>query len=212
MQSERESLKRLTSITSKVSSHYFICRKGKIYNLVDETKVAWHAGKSSWGTYKNLNNSSIGIELVNRGHDWGYQNFTKKQKVSLIKLCKKIVSKYRIKKNNIVGHSDIAPDRKKDPGEKFPWSQLAKNNIGIWHNLKEKELIKFRKKRVKFKKDKNRFIKDLRKIGYNINTYSKNNHFKLVLKAFQRHHRNQLINGTLDQECLKISENLSKKY
>ncbi|MAJ23069.1 MAG: N-acetylmuramoyl-L-alanine amidase [Candidatus Pelagibacter sp. TMED64] len=210
MHSERESLKRLTSFKSKVSSHYFICRKGKIHNLVDETKVAWHAGKSSWGNYKNLNNSSIGIELVNKGHDWGYQNFTKKQKLSLIKLCKKIIIKYRIKKNDIVGHSDIAPDRKKDPGEKFPWSQLAKNNIGIWHSLKERELKRFRRKKIKFKKDKIKFIKDLKKIGYNINLNSTNSHFKLVLKAFQRHYRNELINDTLDQECLIISENLRK--
>ena len=126
MQSERESLKRLCNSKSKVSSHYLINRIGKIYRLVKENKTAWHAGKSCWGKYKNLNKSSIGIELVNKGHRFGYTNFSTRQIISLKKISKIIIKKYKIKNKNIVGHSDIAPLRKVDPGEKFPWKYFAK--------------------------------------------------------------------------------------
>ena len=121
MQSERESLIRLCSYKSKVSCHFLIGKTGKVYRLAEDNKIAWHAGKSCWGKYKNLNKNSIGIELANKGHRFGYTSFKKKQLISLIKICKKLINKYNIKKGNIVGHSDIAPLRKIDPGEKFPW-------------------------------------------------------------------------------------------
>ena len=114
MQSEIESLRRLKNIKSKVSCHYFINRKGEIIQLVKENKVAWHAGKSKWGDFKNLNKFSIGIELVNKGQRFGYENFPNIQIQSLIKICKSLKKKYRIKKDNFLGHSDIAPLRKKD--------------------------------------------------------------------------------------------------
>ena len=98
MQSERESMKRLCDQKSNVSSHFVISRNGKIYRLVKETNIAWHAGKSCWGNYKNLNKNSIGIELVNKGHKFGYTNFTKKQITSLIKICKRLAKKYKVKK------------------------------------------------------------------------------------------------------------------
>ena len=126
MQSERESIMRLCNPKYKVSSHFVINQNGKIYRLVQDDQTAWHAGKSCWGKYKNLNKNSIGIELVNKGHEFGYTNFKKKQLSSLIKICKNLIRKYRIKKQNIVGHSDVAPLRKIDPGEKFPWKKLAK--------------------------------------------------------------------------------------
>ena len=106
MQSERESLFRLCNTKFKVSSHFVINQSGKIYRLVQDNRIAWHAGKSCWGKYKNLNNNSIGIELVNKGHKFGYTNFKKKQLLSLIKICKRLVKKYKIKKKNIVGHSE----------------------------------------------------------------------------------------------------------
>jgi len=99
MQSERESIKRLCNPRSKVSSHYLINRRGKIFRLVQDRHVAWHAGKSCWGKYRNLNESSIGIELVNKGQQFGYTSFKKKQISSLIKLCKKLIKKYKIRKN-----------------------------------------------------------------------------------------------------------------
>jgi len=131
MQSERESLIRLCDPKSKVSCHYLINRDGKIYKLIGDRYIAWHAGKSFWGKFENLNKNSIGIELVNKGHEFGYTNFKKKQITSLIKICKSLIRKYKIKGKNIVGHSDIAPLRKIDPGEKFPWQKLAKKKIGI---------------------------------------------------------------------------------
>ena len=209
MQSERESIKRLCNPKSKVSSHFLINQKGKIYRLVQNNHIAWHAGKSCWGKYKNLNKNSIGIELVNKGHKFGYTNFKKKQLSSLIKICKNLIRKYKIKKQNIVGHSDIAPLRKIDPGEKFPWRELANRNIGIWHNYKTKILKKSRKVKI-FSKSKTVFHYSLKKIGYCVDNKKKANFAKIV-KAFQRHYRKELINGIIDEECFLIAKNILKK-
>ena len=210
MQSERESLARLCSPKFKVSSHFLINEKGKIYRLVEDNHVAWHAGKSNWGKYKNLNKNSIGIELVNKGHKFGYTNFKKKQLSKLIKICQVLIQKYKIKKKNIIGHSDIAPLRKADPGEKFPWKKMAKNKIGIWHSLNSNFLYKHRNVKVLEKKQKIGFFKNLEKIGYH---FSKNKKISLFknLKAFQRHFRQELVNGKLDRECLIIAQDIAKK-
>ena len=209
MQSERESMFRLCSPKSKVSSHFVISQNGRVYRLVQDNQIAWHAGKSRWGKYQNLNKNSIGIELVNRGHRFGYTNFKKKQLLSLIKLLQILIKKYKIKKRNIVGHSDIAPLRKIDPGEKFPWKQLADNRIGIWHRCKPNLLRKYRNIKIFEKKDKIKFIKNLNKIGYCFST-KKKYFLTKTLKAFQRHYRQELINGYADKECLIIAQNLSK--
>ena len=210
MQSERESIKKLCNPRSKVSSHYLINRRGKILRLVQDRHVAWHAGKSCWERHKNLNENSIGIELVNKGHQFGYTSFKKKQISSLIKLCKKLIKKYKINKTNILGHSDIAPLRKIDPGEKFPWKYLAKNKVGIWHDYEPNLLRKFRRTKVLTKEDKKRFIKNLNQIGYCFSAKNKLFFIKTI-KAFQRHFRKELINGILDQECFIIAQNLTKK-
>lgn len=209
MQSERESLNRLCSKKFKVSSHFLINEGGKIYRLVKDNYVAWHAGKSCWGKYINLNKNSIGIELVNKGHKFGYTNFKKKQLISLIKISKILIKKYVIKKKYIVGHSDIAPFRKNDPGEKFPWEELAKNKIGIWHNCKPDLLKKLRKKIILSEKDKKNFFKNLSNIGYCFLNKNKSP-LKKVIKAFQMHYRKELINGIIDKECLIIAQNLQK--
>ena len=120
MKSENKAINRLTDVNSKVSSHFFVKKNGEVILMVPLKYTAWHAGKSKWKNFINLNNCSIGIELVNKGHLLGYQNFTKKQINSLIILCKKLKKKYKLKKENFLGHSDIAPLRKIDPGEKFP--------------------------------------------------------------------------------------------
>jgi N-acetylmuramoyl-L-alanine amidase len=209
MQSERESLDRLIDPKSKVSSHFLINKTGKIYRLVQDNNIAWHAGKSCWGKIKNLNKNSIGIELANKGHQYGYSNFKKKQLLSLVYICKILIKKYRIKKHNIIGHSDIAPLRKIDPGERFPWREFANKKIGIWHNYKPDFLKKYRKIKIS-KKKKIKFAKNIKKIGY---CFSLNNKLLFIktVKAFQRHYRKELINGYLDKECLVIAENLSKK-
>ena len=210
MQSERESIMRLCNPKYKVSSHFVINQNGKIYRLVQDYQTAWHAGKSCWGKYKNLNKNSIGIELVNKGHEFDYTNFKKKQLSSLIKICKILIKKYKIKKRNIVGHSDVAPSRKIDPGEKFPWEQLAKKNIGIWHGCKVNLLRKFRRIKISRKQDKEKFFKNLNNIGYCFSD-EKNYFFNKIVRAFQRRYRKELINGLLDKECLIIAQNLSKK-
>ena len=165
MKKESAALKRLTDPKSKVSAHYFIKKNGEISSLVPDLYIAWHAGKSYWKKYINLNKNSIGIEITNPGHNIKYERFSKSQIESLVKLCKFLIRKYKIKPNNILGHSDIAPFRKKDPGEKFPWELMYKKKISIWHKLNNKILIKNRNVEINFDQ-KNTFIKNLGKIGY----------------------------------------------
>ena len=210
MRSEKEALNRLTNIQSEVASHYFIKSNGKIVSLVPDLYIAWHAGISSWKTYKSLNKNSIGIEIVNPGHQFGYKNFSKKQISSVIYLIKFLSKKYKINKKNILGHSDIAPDRKKDPGEKFPWKSLARKNLSIWHGLSKKKLKKFRKKKC-YKIYQKKFLQNLSKIGYSKEGHkiiSKSKYSRFSIIAFQRRFRPELINGKIDQECLLISQKL----
>ena len=203
MQSEIESIKRLIHKNSKVSCHYLINRKGKIMQLVKENKIAWHAGLSRWKNIKNLNQNSIGIELVNKGHFFGYENYSNLQINSLIKLCSKLKKKYNIHKENFLGHSDIAPYRKIDPGEKFPWKKLSNYKLGKWYNLKKDEVSSDDKKKL--------FFKNLYKIGYRyfkVNKRVKSD--KLIIKAFQRRYNPKKITGYIDLKTLKISQFLAK--
>ncbi len=212
MKSDKAAIRKLTDIQSQVASHYFITHTGKIITLVPDLYTAWHAGISSWKDFKSLNKNSIGIEITNPGHQFGYRKFSKKQINSIINLSKLLIKKYKIDKKNFLGHSDIAPDRKKDPGEKFPWEYLAKKNIGIWHNLKKQKLKKLRKIKCKEITKKN-FLNNLLKIGYSKkmrNNIKKREYSSFVVKAFQRRFRPELVNGKIDQECLLISENLIK--
>tara|TARA_B100001121_G_C18679903_1_gene618048 strand:- start:121 stop:858 length:738 start_codon:yes stop_codon:yes gene_type:complete len=210
MNNEKAALKRLTNIKSKVSCHFFIKNNGEIITLVPELYVSWHAGISSWQKYKLINKYSIGVEISNPGHDHNYKKFSKKQIHSILKLSKYLIKKYKIKINFILGHSDIAPYRKKDPGENFPWKYLSKNKVGLWHNLNDKKLTKMRSMVVD-KYNENNFLKNLYKIGYPRNlSKSKIKSRKLITKAFQRRFRQQLVNGLIDMECLLISKNLTK--
>ncbi len=208
MSSESKAINRLTNVRSEVSCHYFIKRNGSIILMVPEVYEAWHAGKSNWKSEKSLNKKSIGIEIANKGHQFGYQNYSKKQIKSLIKLSKYLIKKYNISKKNILGHSDIAFERKKDPGEKFPWKLLSKKNIGIWHKVNEQKLKKIRNKNIS-KLEKEFFFKLLSKIGYFVKA-TKASKKILLVKSFQRHFRQKLINGEIDQECLLIAKKLSK--
>ena len=215
MKKESEAINRLTNIQSEVSSHYLIKNNGNILTLVPDLYEAWHAGKSSWKNYKSLNQNSIGIEITNPGHEHGYKKFKQKQISSLLKLTKSLIKRYNILPKNILGHSDIAPQRKKDPGEKFPWEYLSKKNIGAWHTLKDKqELIKNRKLKI-HKEEETFFYKNLFKIGYskkkplNINRVK---YSRELVKAFQRRFRQELVNGKIDQECLLVSKNLVEEF
>ena len=214
MKRELEAINKLTNIQSEVSSHYLIKTNGNIITLVPDLYVAWHAGKSSWKSYKSLNQNSIGIEITNPGHEFGYKKFSKKQISSLLKLSKFLIKKYKINSKNILGHSDIAPQRKKDPGEKFPWEYLSKNKIGLWHTLKNQELTKNRNLKIN-KLEEKFFFNNLFKIGYSKKKQKSTSHDRFlrdVTKAFQRRFRQELVNGKIDRECLLISKNLLKKY
>ena len=212
MKYEEDAIKKLTSFKSKVSCHYFIKANGKILTLVPDLYIAWHAGVSSWKNEKLLNKNSIGIEIHNPGHNFIYKKFSKKQINSILNLSKFLIKKYKIKNNSILGHSDIAPDRKKDPGEKFPWEYFSKNKVGYWHNLSHRNTLKKRNIKIDHK-DKIKFINNLYKIGYSKNLkIFKTRSAKILTKAFQRRFRQDLINGIVDQECLLISENLIKKF
>ena len=206
MANEKKAIDRLTDKKSKVSCHYFIKINGEIILLVPESYIAWHAGVSSWKNKKSLNKFSIGIEIHNKGHDHGYSKFTEAQINSTIVLCKKLIKKYKISNNNILGHSDIAYNRKKDPGEKFPWKKLANNKIGKWHNLDQKKLIRLRGAKISSSEKKN-MLKKLKKIGYLIK--SENHKLIKLMKAFQRRFRPELINGKIDKECLVIVNKIS---
>ena len=209
MKKESLAITRLQDPKSKVSSHYLIKRNGEIINLVPDLFEAWHAGVSSWKNFKSLNKNSIGIEITNPGHQHGYKRFSKKQIFSLQKLLNILVKKYKIKKKYILGHSDISPGRKKDPGEKFPWEMLAKNKLSFWHNLNQKKIKKFREKNLINKVDESLFLKNLYKIGYNnVKKFKSHKNIKFLTLAFQRRFRQSLVNGKIDKECLLISKNL----
>ena len=211
MKKEFDSIKRLQDPKSKVSSHYLIKKNGDLISLVPDLYEAWHAGVSSWKNYKSLNKNSIGIEITNPGHQYGYRNFSSKQIFSLKKLLNFLMKRYRIKKYCILGHSDISPGRKKDPGEKFPWETLAKNKLAFWHNLNQKKIKKFRNENLSTNIEKNIFLKNLNKIGYNdIKGLKFHINLRYLTMAFQRRFRQSLVNGKIDKECLLISKNLLK--
>ena len=211
MKKELDAIQRLQNPKFKVSSHYLIKKNGEIVILVPDLYEAWHAGLSSWKNHKYFNKNSIGIEISNPGHQHGYKNFSKNQILSLKKLLMYLIKKFQIKKKNILGHSDISPNRKKDPGEKFPWKHLSKYKIGLWHNFNQKLIIKKRNVNIE-KKEKIKFFKNLFKIGYpKIKFIYDTKYTKLIVKAFQRRYRQELINGVVDLECLLISYKIARK-
>ena len=204
MQSEVAAIKRLKNLKSKVSCHYLINRKGKVIRMVDDTYIAWHAGKSRWKNFVNLNKNSLGIELINKGHQFGYQAFSNQQIKSLISLCKILKKKFAIKKENFLGHSDIAPLRKSDPGEKFPWKKLNIHGLGNWYKKNNKNL------KVKTSKIESLFFKNLKKLGYNyFSVHKKSSNDKKIIKSFQMHYLPNNVTGKIDQKTFKISYFLS---
>ena len=210
MKKESQVSKRFWDEKSKVSTHYFIKKNGQVVNFVPELYEAWHAGKSKWKKEKSLNKYSIGIEIQNPGHNYKYVNFTLKQIITIKKLLKKIIKKYKIELRNILGHSDIAPERKKDPGEKFPWKKLSTANLAIWHNISELDCEKLRLKKLNKKQEKS-FLNNLYYLGYNrIKKTHPNFNKKILFTAFQRRFRQKLVNGKSDHECLEISKSLLK--
>ncbi len=132
MESAAAALDRMCDPAAKVSAHYMIDEDGTVYRLVDEDRRAWHAGVAHWAGEDDINSRAIGIELVNPGHEFGYRAFPEPQMAALEALCLDILSRHDIPPDRVLGHSDVAPDRRQDPGDLFDWKRLAAKGIGLW--------------------------------------------------------------------------------
>jgi N-acetylmuramoyl-L-alanine amidase len=142
MKSAKDALARLCDPVAKVSAHYTVDEDGTIYSHVKECARAWHAGQSYWRGITDMNSHSLGIEIVNPGHEWGYRAFPEAQIQVVADLCREIMVRHGIAPENILAHSDIAPSRKEDPGELFPWKMLAEEGVGIWPSDSDEDIIK----------------------------------------------------------------------
>ncbi len=185
-----DALRRLCDPAAEVSAHYVIDEDGELYQLVSEEHRAWHAGVSSWRDNTNINDRSIGVELVNPGHEFGYRPFTAAQMTALIPLAQDIIARHTIAARNVVGHADIAPARKQDPGELFDWAALANQGIGLWPERSLPDNLS------------SDFATDLEKYGYDITDLT------AATSAFQRHFRPSKYDGVADAETGKILGNL----
>ena len=179
-------LARLTSPDAQVSAHYLVKEDGEVIQLVDEENRAWHAGKSYWRGITDVNSASVGIEIVNPGHEFGYRNFPDEQIASVIPLVADIKERHGIGRGNIVGHSDVAPARKEDPGELFPWGALAKRRLAL--PSPTRDLMD------PYWTDAG-FLLALERFGYDVTDSQK------AVIAFQRRFRPDLIDGIIDGEC-----------
>lgn len=186
MQDAASAIARLSDPEAKVSAHYLIAEDGQIVRMVDESKRAWHAGKSFWRGITDINSASVGIEIVNPGHEFGYRPFPVAQIDALIGLMHDVTLRYRITRGNVVGHSDIAPARKEDPGELFPWDRLARLRLALpspTKNLMDPHWTDAG------------FLLALERFGYDVTDPL------AAVRAFQRRFRPGTIDGIIDGEC-----------
>ncbi|MEJ2119866.1 MAG: N-acetylmuramoyl-L-alanine amidase [Alphaproteobacteria bacterium] len=181
METAEAALNQLCDPEAQVSAHYTVDEDGTIYRHVDEERRAWHAGKSYWAGDTDVNGRSIGIEIVNPGHEFGYRPFPEAQMAALIPLAKDIVARHAIPVHRVLAHSDVAPDRKQDPGELFDWARLAEAGIGLWPNGPAPA--------------KGDAAAMLTRFGYDPGSND-------VVTAFQRHFRPAKIDGVVDEETL----------
>lgn len=181
MRSAQEAIDRLRDPVARVSSHYVVDEDGAVLRLVPEERRAFHAGISFWRGHTTLNNRSIGIEIVNPGHEWGYRDFPVLQLAAVCDLCLGILSRHPIPARNVIAHSDVAPDRKEDPGEKFDWRALAQNGVGLW----PEDIAR---------PSTSSLLDDLAAIGYRVDLP-----LPIVLRAFQRHWRPEAVTGEADE-------------
>ncbi len=188
MKSGPEALSRLCDPAAKVSAHYLIEEDGRAFQLVPEARRAWHAGRSYWAGARDINARSIGIELVNPGHEFGYRPFPEAQMQSLIALCHGILARHAIPAARVLGHSDVAPDRKQDPGELFDWQRLAAAGIGLWPGEADTAGAAAA--------DEATAKSQLIRFGYGVDGVP----FDLVVTAFQRHFRPSAVTGQFDAE------------
>ena len=197
-------LQRLTTAASKVSSHYVVFEDGRIVQCVPEALRAWHAGVAAWAGDTDVNSRSIGIEIVNPGHEFGYCDFPLRQIAAVISLCKSIITRRGpISADRILGHSDVAPSRKQDPGERFPWGLLSESGIGHWVRAAPLNLDGGTLKLGDRGEPVSRLQRTLRNYGYGIEeTGSFDDATRDVVTAFQRHFRPARIDGVADPSTL----------
>ena len=189
MPTAAEAIARLCDPAAKVSSHYLVDEDGGVHAMVDEEKRAWHAGRSHWRGITDINSASVGIEIVNPGHDHGYRAFPDEQVAAVVRLVHMVKDRHQITRGNIVGHSDIAPARKRDPGELFPWQELARRRLALprpTKNLLDPEWTGAG------------FLLALERFGYEVTDPL------AATMAFQRRFRPELIDGEVDAECRMI--------
>lgn len=202
MQSEQGALDWLCCEESRVSCHYFVFSDGRVVQSVHEAKRAWHAGVSSWRGMGDLNSRSIGIEIANPGHEFGYVTFPAKQMRAVIALCADIVQRNAIAPRDVVAHSDIAPLRKQDPGEKFAWNQLARHGVGRMvapSKVRTGLALQPGDRDGEHSQAVTQLQADLQKLGYGIEITGEYDALtKAVVTAFQRHYRPTLVDGIAD--------------
>jgi N-acetylmuramoyl-L-alanine amidase len=207
MQTAQEALARLCDPQAKVSAHYTVDRDGTVYAHVPEELRAWHAGLSYWAGERNVNARSIGIEIVNPGHEFGYIPFADEQIAAVIDLAHGILSRHPIPPTRVVGHSDVAPTRKTDPGELFPWARLAEYGIGAWPlsaSLRSAPPPPAGEvdRRVSAETEGD-FRDSLTRYGYDPEVPLKD-----AVAAFQRHFRPSCVDGIADSECASLLKGL----
>jgi N-acetylmuramoyl-L-alanine amidase len=187
MQSAQAAIDRLRDPEARVSSHYVVDEDGTVYRLVQEHMRAWHAGISYWRGRRVLNDTSIGIEIVNPGHEWGYRPFPAPQIAAVMALSQGILARWPIPPGNVVAHSDIAPDRKQDPGELFPWAHLAAHGIGLWADCDGADLSA----------TPHDLRPGLTALGFDTGEAAPAP--DVTLRAFQRHWRPEAVTGLADR-------------
>ena len=211
MESADAALERMCDAEAKVSAHYMIDEDGTVTRMVDESMRAWHAGVSSWRGASEVNGRSVGIELVNPGHEFGYRKFTETQIAQLVPLCADVVLRHGIPTRNVLGHSDVTPEGKQDPGELFDWAALARAGIGLWPKTG------FQPRRtgpVLDVGDQGAEVAALqgalKSYGYGIEddgAYGERT--RLVVTAFQRHFRPLMVTGTADPETCSLIDHVA---
>jgi N-acetylmuramoyl-L-alanine amidase len=199
---------RLCTAGTDVSAHYIVLEDGRIIQSVPEANRAWHAGAASWAGEQDINSCSIGVEIVNRGHDWGYPEFPLRQIAAVIALCRGIMLRRRVPSHRVLAHSDVAPARKKDPGEKFPWHSLANSGVGHW--VQPAPIVRGETLKLGTVSDNVYNMQQaLAKYGYGIPANGKYDGPTMeVVTAFQRHFRPARVDGVADHSTMMTLQSL----
>jgi N-acetylmuramoyl-L-alanine amidase len=199
---------KLCTAGTDVSAHYIVLEDGRIIQCVPEAKRAWHAGVAFWGGEEDINSCSIGVEIVNKGHDWGYPDFPLRQVAAVIALCRGIMLRRKVPSHRVLAHSDVAPFRKKDPGEKFPWHSLANSGVGHW--VQPAPIVRGETLRLGSAGNDVRDLQQaLARYGYGVPVNGKYDTATLeVVTAFQRHFRPGRVDGIVDHSTLTTLQSL----